>query len=71
MYVQLSRLRSSKGLHLLQKLDMRDLQFKPDPRLLAEIQRLQELDKKKQWQHWEGAMRNKSHCSSQRDEQLD
>jgi hypothetical protein len=45
MYVQLSRLRSSKGLHLLQKLDMKDLQFAPDPRLLAEMQRLQELER--------------------------
>lgn len=45
MYVQLSRLRSSKGLHLLQKLDMQDLQFRPDPRLLTEMQRLQDLEK--------------------------
>ena len=44
-YVQLSRLRSSKGLHLLQKLDMNDLRFAPDPRLLTEMQRLQELEK--------------------------
>jgi hypothetical protein len=45
MYVQLSRLRSSKGLHLLQKLDTQDLRFEPDPRLLTEMQRLQELEK--------------------------
>jgi hypothetical protein len=45
MYVQLSRLRSSKGLHLLQKLDMQDLRFGPDPQLLTEMRRLQELEK--------------------------
>lgn len=45
MYVQLSRLRSSKGLHLLQELDMQDLRFGPDPRLLNEMQRLQDLEK--------------------------
>ena len=45
IYVQLSRLRSSKGLHLLQKLDMQDLRFGPDPRLLTEMQRLQDLEK--------------------------
>ncbi|KAH7028450.1 hypothetical protein B0J12DRAFT_584062 [Macrophomina phaseolina] len=44
-YVQLSRLRSSKGLHILQKIDMTDLRFGPDPRLLTEMQRLQELEK--------------------------
>lgn len=44
-YVQLSRLRSSKGLHLLQEIDMEDLRFGPDPRLLTEMQRLQELEK--------------------------
>lgn len=44
-YVQLSRLRSSNGLHLLQKLDMHDLQFGPDPRLLIEMERLQEREK--------------------------
>jgi hypothetical protein len=40
MYVQLSRLRSSKGLHLLQKLDMQDLRFGPDPQLLTKMGRL-------------------------------
>jgi hypothetical protein len=44
MYVQLSRLRSSKGLHLLHKLDMQDLRFTPDPRLITEMQRLQKLE---------------------------
>jgi hypothetical protein len=45
MYVQLSRLRSSNGFHLLQKLDMHDLRFGPDPRLLTEMERLQEHEK--------------------------
>jgi hypothetical protein len=45
MYVQLFRLHSSKGFHLLQKLDMQDLRFSPDPRLLTELQRLQDLEK--------------------------
>lgn len=40
-YVQLSRLRSFKGLHLLQKISMEDVQFGPDSRLLSEIKRLQ------------------------------
>jgi hypothetical protein len=44
-YVQLSRLRSLKGLHLLQKIEMKDLRFGPEPRLLSEMQRLQELEK--------------------------
>lgn len=47
MYVQLSRLRSSKGLHLLQKLDMHDLRFGPEPRLLTEMERLQEHEKRR------------------------
>jgi hypothetical protein len=44
-YVQLSRLRTSEGLHLLQEIEMKDLQFEPDPRILAEMQRLQDLEK--------------------------
>jgi hypothetical protein len=44
LYVQLSRLQSSKGLYLLQKLDMADIQFGPDPRLLAELERLRALE---------------------------
>lgn len=44
-YVQLSRLRSFNGLHLLQKISMEDVQFQPDPRLLTEIKRLQNLEK--------------------------
>jgi hypothetical protein len=45
-YVQLSRLRSLKGLHLLQEIGMEDLQFRPDPRLLSEMERLQKLEQK-------------------------
>lgn len=42
-YVQLSRLRSFAGLHLLQPIDLSDLQHNPDPQLLYEMQRLQTL----------------------------
>lgn len=44
-YVQLSRLRTCEGLHLLQEIEMNDLHFEPDPRILAEMQRLQELQR--------------------------
>jgi hypothetical protein len=44
-YVQLSRLRSSEGLHLLQSITMEDLQFRPDDRLLLEMDRLKELER--------------------------
>jgi len=44
MYVQLSRTQSLAGLHLLQKLDMKDLQFRPHDGLLAEMERLHELE---------------------------
>jgi len=44
LYVQLSRLRSLNGLHLLQKIDMKDLQFRPDDALLAEMERLRTLE---------------------------
>lgn len=44
-YVQLSRLRSSTGIHLLQRIEMKDLRFAPDSRLLDEMHRLQELEK--------------------------
>jgi hypothetical protein len=44
LYVQLSRLRSLDGLYLLQKIDMRDLQFHPDDGLLAEMERLRILE---------------------------
>jgi hypothetical protein len=40
LYVQLSRLQSSKGLYLPQKLDLGGVQFGPDPRLLTELERL-------------------------------
>jgi hypothetical protein len=44
-YVQLSRLRTRKGLHVLQAIEMKDLQFGPDHRILAEMHRLEELQK--------------------------
>jgi hypothetical protein len=44
LYVQLSRIRSLGGLHLLQKLEKKDIQIGPDPRLLAEMERLQTLE---------------------------
>ncbi|KFZ23650.1 hypothetical protein V502_01866 [Pseudogymnoascus sp. VKM F-4520 (FW-2644)] len=44
LYVQLSRLQSSAGLYLLQKLDMDDLRFRPDNGLLAEMDRLMALE---------------------------
>ncbi|KAH8586722.1 hypothetical protein B0O99DRAFT_643776 [Bisporella sp. PMI_857] len=44
-YVQLSRLRSLDGLHLLQRIDMEDLRFRPDDRLLIEMQRLKALER--------------------------
>ena len=44
MYVQLSRLRSLDGLHLLQEIDMNDLQFHPNDGLLAETKRLRTLE---------------------------
>jgi hypothetical protein len=43
IYVQLSRLRSFNGLHLLQRISMEDIEFTPDARLLSEIKRLQSL----------------------------
>jgi hypothetical protein len=52
MYVQLSRLRSLNGLHLLQPVDMKDLDRQPDPRLLEEMRRLQALEEStlNEWQ---------------------
>jgi hypothetical protein len=44
-YVQLSRLRSLEGLHLLQSITMEDLQFRLDERLLIEIERLRGLER--------------------------
>jgi hypothetical protein len=44
-YVQLSRLRSLEGLHLLQSITIEDLQFRPDERLLIEIERLRGLER--------------------------
>lgn len=44
-YVQLSQLRSLDGLHLLQRIEMEDLRFRPDDRLLIEMQRLKALER--------------------------
>ena len=44
MYVQLSRLQSLDGLYLLQAIDMKDLRFRPHEGLLAEIERLHQLE---------------------------
>ena len=44
-YVQLSRLRSLEGLHLLQSITMEDLQFRPDERLIVEMERLKGLER--------------------------
>ena len=43
--VLLGRLETSKGVYLLQRIEMSDLLYKPDPRLLAEINRLRELER--------------------------
>jgi hypothetical protein len=43
-YVQLSRLRTQRGVHLLRKINIEDLQFRPDKKLLAEMERLQKLE---------------------------
>jgi hypothetical protein len=50
-YVQLSRLRSLQGLYLLQNINMDDLRFRPHPQLLAENERLRELEQRtlSQW----------------------
>ena len=39
-YVQLSRLRSLDGLHLLQRIDMDDFRFRSDIQLLSKMERL-------------------------------
>jgi hypothetical protein len=44
LYVQLCRLRSSDGLHLLRKISIEDLRFRPDNGLLAEMERLHLLE---------------------------
>lgn len=53
LYVQLSRLHSLTGLHLLEKLEMRDLSYRPDPQLLNEMLRLENLQKEtlNRWQN--------------------
>lgn len=42
--VQLSRLQSYSGVNLLQKIDIDDLRFRPDDRLLVEMERLEKLE---------------------------
>ena len=44
IYVQLSQLQSLDGLYLLQKITIEDLRFRPDDRLLAEMDRLAILE---------------------------
>ena len=44
LYVQLSRLQSFDGLYLLQAIEMKDLKFRPDKRLIDEMRRLQKLE---------------------------
>jgi hypothetical protein len=44
MYVQLSRLQSLHGLYLLQRIEMKDLKFRPHEDLLAEMERLHKLE---------------------------
>ena len=43
-YVQLSRLRSSKHLYLLRRIQLSDIDFKPHPELVKEMSRLQALE---------------------------
>ena len=43
-YVQLSRLQTRIGVHLLRKIEMKDLQFRPDDRLITEMERLCKLE---------------------------
>jgi len=43
-YVQLSRLQSWQGINLLQEIDLDDLRFRPDDRLLVEMERLTKLE---------------------------
>jgi len=44
MVVQLSRPQYLAGLYLLQKLDLKDLQFRPHDGLLTEMERLHKLE---------------------------
>lgn len=46
LYVQLSRLRSFQGQHLLEKVTLDDLRFSPDPDLIMEMDRLRALEAK-------------------------
>jgi hypothetical protein len=43
--MQLSQLQSLEGLHILQPLEMTDLQHRPDPQLLDEIKQLRALER--------------------------
>jgi hypothetical protein len=43
-YGQLSRLQTLGGLHLLQRIEMKDLRFRPDDRLLIEMENLKALE---------------------------
>jgi len=45
LYVQLSRLTSLNGLHLLQRVEMSDISHGPHERLICEMSRLQTLEK--------------------------
>jgi hypothetical protein len=44
IYVQFSRLQSFQGVNLLQEIGLNDLRFRPDERLLAEMERLSTLE---------------------------
>jgi len=44
-YVELGRLTSSKGLHLLEKIELSDISNKPHPDLISEMSRLEDLQK--------------------------
>jgi len=44
MYVQLLRFQSLSGLRILQKIDMNDLTFSLDDCLVAEMERLNQLE---------------------------
>jgi hypothetical protein len=45
IYVQFSRLQSFHGVYLLQEIGLNDLRFRPDDRLLAEMERLTTLER--------------------------
>lgn len=45
-YVQLSRPTSWNGLHLLRRIEAKDIAFRPHPDLMAAMERFQELERK-------------------------